>query len=105
MNTASRFRDAPGAVPRSIRMTLDGAQVLARPGESVAAALLAQDSGATRTTPVTGAGRTPFCMMGVCFDCLVTIDGRQNVQACMVEAGEGMVIYRQQGARRIGDAS
>ena len=45
-----------------------------------------------------------FCMMGVCFDCLVTIDGQPNVQACMVETREGMMIQRQRGARRIGVA-
>lgn len=104
MNAVSRFRDAPDVIPRTIRMTFDGEQVLARPGESVAAALLAQDGGATRSTPITGAGRTPFCMMGVCFDCLVTIDGRNNIQSCMTPARDGMVIRRQQGARRIGDA-
>lgn len=104
MNAASRFRDAPGAGPRTLRMTLDGETVLARPGDSVAAALLAHGGGATRRTPVSGAGRAPYCMMGVCFDCLVTIDGRQNVQACMTPARAGMVIGRQRGARRIGDA-
>lgn len=104
MNAASRFRDAPGAAPRALGMTLDGVAVLARPGESVAAALLAQDGGATRRTPVSGAGRTAFCMMGICFDCLVTIDGRQNVQACLTPARAGMVIERQNGARRIGGA-
>lgn len=103
MNAASRFRDTPGAVPRSIRMSFEGETVLARPGESVAAALLAQSGNATRQTPVNGTGRTAFCMMGVCFDCLVTIDGRQNMQACMTPAREGMVIQRQLGARRIGD--
>lgn len=103
MNAASRFRDAPGAAPRSLRLMLDGVPVLARPGESVAAALLAHSGGATRQTPVTGAGRAPYCMMGVCFDCLVTIDGRLNVQACMTPAREGMVICRQNGARRLGD--
>ena len=103
MNAASRFRDAPGAAPRSFRMMLDGVPVLARPGESVAAALLAHSGGATRQTPVTGAGRAPYCMMGVCFDCLVTIDGRPNVQACMVTARESMVIQREIGARRLGD--
>lgn len=101
MNTASRFRDAPGAAARSLHMTLDGAPLRARPGESVAAALLAQGGDATRQTPVTGAGRAPYCMMGVCFDCLVTIDGCPNVQACMTPAREGMVIQRQHGARRL----
>lgn len=104
MNAASRFRDAPGAVPRTIRMSLDGETIFARPGESVAATLLAQSGEATRHTPVNGAPRTPFCMMGVCFDCLVTIDGQPNVQACMVETREGMMIQRQRGARRIGVA-
>ncbi|RCW79048.1 (2Fe-2S)-binding protein [Paracoccus lutimaris] len=103
MNAASHFRDAPGMAPRSIRMSLDGETLLARPGETVAAALLAQSGDATRRTPVTGAGRTAFCMMGVCFDCLVTIDGRPNVQACMTPARDGMVIRRQIGARRLGD--
>ena len=60
MNAASRFRDAPGAAPRSLRLMLDGVPVLARPGESVAAALLAHSGGATRQTPVTGAGRAPY---------------------------------------------
>ncbi|CAM3148150.1 2Fe-2S iron-sulfur cluster binding domain-containing protein [Paracoccus aminovorans] len=104
MNAASRFRDAPGVVPRSIRMSFEGETVLAHAGESVAAALLAHGGDATRHTAVTGSGRTPFCMMGVCFDCLLTIDGRQNVQACMTPAREGMVIMRQHGARRIGGA-
>ena len=103
MNAASRFRDAPGAAPRSLRLMLDGVPVLDRPGESVAAALLAHSGGATRQTPVTGAGRAPYCMMGVCFDCLVTIDAHPKVQACMVSAREGMVIQRQIGARRLGD--
>jgi predicted molibdopterin-dependent oxidoreductase YjgC len=41
-------------------------------------------------------------MMGVCFDCLVMIDGAPNRQACMTEIREGMRIERQDGARRIG---
>lgn len=105
MNAVSRFLDAPRAVPRSIRMSFEGETILARPGESVAAALLARSGDPTRQTPVGGTGRTAFCMMGVCFDCLVTIDGRQNMQACMTPAREGMVIQRQVGARRISDAT
>ncbi len=105
MNAASRFHDAPGMVPRSIRMNFEGEPVLARHGESVAAALLAHSGDPTRQTPGSGKGRTAFCMMGVCFDCLVTIDGRPNMQACMTPAREGMVIQRQLGACRIGDAS
>jgi sarcosine oxidase subunit alpha len=52
-----------------------------------------------RTTPVSGAKRAPYCMMGVCFDCLVTIDGIGNRQGCLVEVREGMRIETQQGRR------
>ena len=37
-----------------------------------------------RATAVSGAPRLPYCMMGVCFDCLVTIDGVGNRQGCLV---------------------
>jgi predicted molibdopterin-dependent oxidoreductase YjgC len=40
-------------------------------------------------------------MMGVCFDCLVVIDGRPNQQGCLVAVHEGMRIETQQGARGI----
>ena len=40
-------------------------------------------------------------MMGVCFDCLMEIDGVPNQQACMVPVAEGMAIRRQDGARGV----
>ncbi|MEZ5620583.1 MAG: (2Fe-2S)-binding protein [Burkholderiaceae bacterium] len=48
------------------------------------------------------APRAPMCLMGVCFDCLVEIDGRPNVQACMVEVREGMRVHasKARGNRR-----
>ena len=96
----ARVRDAP---VRSVRVTVDGRLVEAKLGDSVAAVLLAEGVSPTRVSAVSGAPRAPYCMMGVCFDCLVTIDGHPNVQACMVSAREGMVIQRQIGARRLGD--
>jgi NADH dehydrogenase/NADH:ubiquinone oxidoreductase subunit G len=42
-------------------------------------------------------------MMGVCFDCLVNIDGQPNRQACMTPVREGMVVRRQLGAREVGE--
>ena len=59
----------------AVSLTIDGVAVTARAGDSVAAALLAAGRTHCRTTPVSGAPRAPYCMMGVCFDCLVTIDG------------------------------
>ena len=85
--------------PSSLRLMFEGQPLAARPGDSVAAALLAGDVGAFRTTPVSGAPRAAHCMMGVCFECLVEIDGMPNRQACLTEAVEGMQIRRQSGAR------
>ncbi len=81
-----------------VTIEFDGEALTARRGDSVAAALLASDHWTFRTTPVSGAPRGAFCMMGVCFDCLVEIDGIANRQACMIEVRDGMRVRRQQGA-------
>ena len=94
MNAASRFRDAPGALPASVRLDFDGTPLLARLGESVAAAILAHTAGPTRRT-ATDAPRTPYCMMGVCFECLMEIDGMPNQQACMIQVRDGMSVRSQ----------
>lgn len=84
-----------------MHLTLDGAPMRAHPGDSLAAALLAFCGDATRQTGK-AAPRTAFCMMGVCFDCLVEVDGKPNVQACMTLVRDGMVVRRQIGLRRLG---
>jgi hypothetical protein len=76
--------------------------VPARAGECVAAAMLAAGLARFRDTPAGGAPRGPYCMMGVCFDCLVTIDGVGNRQGCLVPVTEGMQIEIQKGKREIG---
>lgn len=85
-----------------VHIVFEGDQLVARPGDTVAAALLAGNHWQFRTTPVSDAPRGPFCMMGVCFECLVEIDGVANRQACMTEVRDGMTIRRQQGANRMG---
>ena len=52
-----------------------------------------------RRTPISGAPRAPYCMMGVCFECLVTIDGVGNRQGCLVAVREGMRVELQRGKR------
>lgn len=86
----------------AVNVTIDGAPFAAREGDSVAAALLASGRTMCRTTPVSGAPRAPYCMMGVCFDCLVTIDGVGNRQGCLVRVAEGMAIETQRGKRELG---
>jgi sarcosine oxidase subunit alpha len=86
----------------SVTITVDGKPVTARSGDTVAAALLANGVEHCRTTPVSGAPRAPYCMMGVCFECLVTIDGVGNRQACLVPVREGMRVELQRGKRELG---
>ena len=86
----------------SVRIDVDGIPVMARVGDTVTAALLASGLDFCRETVVSGAKRGPYCMMGVCFDCLVTIDGVGNRQGCLVPVSEGMKISLQKGKREIG---
>jgi predicted molibdopterin-dependent oxidoreductase YjgC len=95
------FARLPDPLARSVSIVVDGQPIVAREGDTVAAALVAAGVIVFRTTPVTGAPRGPFCMMGACFDCLVAIDGRPNRQACMTIVRDGMRVERQQGARRL----
>jgi D-hydroxyproline dehydrogenase subunit gamma len=85
-----------------VAITVDGKAVPARSGDTVAAALLVAGIDHCRTTPVTGAPRAPYCLMGVCFDCLVTIDGVGSRQACLVTVRDGMKVETQQGKREAG---
>jgi hypothetical protein len=68
-------------------------------GEPLAAALLAAGIASFRETAVSGAARGPLCMMGACFDCLVEVDGRPNVQACLVPVTAGLQARPMRGAR------
>jgi predicted molibdopterin-dependent oxidoreductase YjgC len=91
-----RLRDDPRA---AVTIELDGETLTALEGDTVAAAMLTAGVGHTLTTPVGGKARLPYCMMGVCFDCLMEIDGVPNRQACLVRVRDGMKVRRQLGAR------
>ncbi|WP_348640512.1 (2Fe-2S)-binding protein [Mesorhizobium sp. B1-1-2] len=83
-------------------LDFEGSQVPFQSGDSVAAALLAAGVSLLRGSPVDESPRAPYCMMGVCFECLVEIDGKQNQQSCLTRARPGMIIRRQHGARTLG---
>jgi predicted molibdopterin-dependent oxidoreductase YjgC len=80
-----------------VNVTINGQPVQVPAGETVAAAVLSQGLRYTRTTPLSGTPRAPFCLMGVCFECLMVIDGKANQRACMVSVKEGMCIESQRG--------
>jgi hypothetical protein len=84
-----------------VTVHIDGIPVTAEPTESVAAVLLRQHPVWSRTTPVAGTRRAPYCMMGVCFDCLAVIDGVSSVQTCLLQVRDGMWIERQVGRPKV----
>ena len=73
-----------------VRISFAGREVIAERGDSVAAALLAAGVHCFREMPVSGARRGPYCMIGNCFECLLTIDEQPDRQACMIAVREGM---------------
>ena len=87
------------AATATISVIIDGTSVRARAGDSVAATLLAAGFDRCRTSPVSGAPRGPYCLMGVCFECLVSVDGVGNRQGCLVLVREGMRIETGAGRR------
>jgi predicted molibdopterin-dependent oxidoreductase YjgC len=84
------------------QLSFDGAALPFRPGQTVGAALVASGALSWRTTRSAGAPRGLFCGIGICFDCLVTIDGHPNQRACLVLAGEGMRVETQEGTGHVG---
>jgi hypothetical protein len=91
------FRRLPDVGAIDVPIVIDGEPRLARAGDSVAAALLACGCVAFRSAPVRHGARGPYCLMGVCFDCLVTIDGRPAQQACAIAVAPGMRIETARG--------
>jgi len=81
-----------------IEFTFDGESISAIGGQSVAAALLAANQRALRKTRFNNNERGVFCGIGVCFDCLVVIDGITNQRACLIEARPGMKVQTQVGS-------
>jgi predicted molibdopterin-dependent oxidoreductase YjgC len=78
-----------------IVIELDGETVSVPAAVSVAAALLYLGAIPTRNSIVGGVARAPFCMMGVCFECLVEIDGAADQRACQIQVRPGMQVRRQ----------
>jgi D-hydroxyproline dehydrogenase subunit gamma len=96
------FRKPPDAPGERLTVVVDGAPVVVTAGDSAASAALLAGLTATRSTPISGLPRAPYCMMGVCFDCLMTIDGVPSRQACLEPVRDGMRIERQDGRPELG---
>lgn len=94
-------KDLPFKVPPSsdlVTVEVEGRRIGVPRGSSAACAAILAGLDSTRTSPATGEPRAPYCMMGVCFECLLVIDGVPSRQGCLVSVREGTRIGRQEGA-------
>jgi hypothetical protein len=82
----------------SLEFTFDDQTITAISGQSIGAALLAANQRTLRKTRFNNKDRGIFCGIGVCFDCLVVVDGVSNQRACLIEAKPGMKVQRQVGS-------
>ena len=87
-----RFRPLDPEGRHGVEFEFDGRRIRAPEGISVAAALLRDGIVVCRTTPAGNAPRGPYCMMGVCFECIVEVEGQGARQACMLEVSPGLRI-------------
>jgi predicted molibdopterin-dependent oxidoreductase YjgC len=94
-----RFTDRDVA---NVTILVDGVPIKAKATDTVAAAMFGAGISHCRTTVVDGRERGPYCMMGICFDCLVVIDGIGSRQGCMTRVHDMMSIEIQSGRRELG---
>jgi predicted molibdopterin-dependent oxidoreductase YjgC len=76
----------------AVTLLVNGRPVQAYRGQTIAGALLAAGQRTLRHTRRAGKPRGLFCAMGVCYDCVVTVNGESGVRACMRRVEEGMQV-------------
>jgi hypothetical protein len=79
-------------------ITVDGEPVQCVAGQSLAAGMIAAGRPSWRRTRHGDAERGMFCGIGVCFDCLVTVNGVRSVRACLAGAEPGDVVVSESGS-------
>jgi len=81
----------------SFTVRLDGAEVTAFDGDTVAGVLVREGRVSWRRTRHGERPRGLFCGIGACQDCLVEVDGRRGVRACVAPARAGTSIVTGDG--------
>lgn len=99
MNMSTQGLRAPrlpdnASVPVELRFRFAGRELVARQGDTIASALLANEVRSWRRTRVAGRPRGLWCGAGVCFDCLVDVNGERAIRACLrlVTAGDVVAV-------------
>jgi D-hydroxyproline dehydrogenase subunit gamma len=92
--TVAGDRRLAGAMSRGrpVVLVVEGAAVPAFEGESVAAALLAAGRRGLRIAPRRGESRGMYCGIGLCFECVMVVDGQPGVRTCLTPVRDGMLV-------------
>jgi len=98
------FQRLTDPLRKAVSFRFEGREIEGLEGDTVAAALLAAGVDSLKDAPVSGDPRSPYCMMGVCFECLVEIDGAGHQQACLIPIRQGMDVKRHHAVRDVGHA-
>jgi D-hydroxyproline dehydrogenase subunit gamma len=77
----------------SVRIRFDGTELTGRDGQTIAGVLVGSGRRSWRTAA--GAERGVFCGIGVCQDCVVTVNGVEGVRACQRAACDGDLVERE----------
>lgn len=77
---------------RPVELKINGRLVEAYEGETIAAVLMAENISVFGYKPKTGRPTGVYCGMGVCYECLVKVDGTPNIRACQTPVVDKMII-------------
>lgn len=85
----------------TVEIAVDGQVITAREGEPLAAVFLRIDDIHTRTSFFSSQPRAPYCMMGVCFECLVHVEDVGTTRSCQQAVVAGMKVERYDSPKRL----
>lgn len=75
-----------------VNLTVNGKEITAYKGETLLAALIASGYKGSKRSPLLKEPRSGLCGMGVCFECIVTLNDEPNIRSCMVEVENNMKV-------------
>lgn len=78
----------------TIEVIIDGISYAAGEDENLAALMIRNALIPFRKNPADGSPRAAFCMMGICYECMVNVDNMRSTQACLVSVKDGMIVRR-----------
>ncbi|MBW1699307.1 MAG: (2Fe-2S)-binding protein [Deltaproteobacteria bacterium] len=86
---------------RRFEIEVDGEKIIAYEGETIASAILASGRRTLRYTPQKGHPRGIYCGIGLCHDCIMTVDGIPNTRTCQTLATPGCRVETQKGSGHV----